>query len=270
MKYNRFICVLLCAVMFLLIQMINTAYSQENDVVNEESGKEYRNGRKLFKEGNYSQSIEHFKKAYMLDERNITSLFAHGLALYKLQKFKEASEKFLLVLTKEPNNEKALKMLPLAFTNDGETEKALAAYDSGIEANPGDYYFYQGKARIYIDLQKYEEAIKLLNKAIEIEPQRIELYETIAYVYRDMGMNDEAHKAALKVLEKSKNNARALVIVADYKRLSGKYEEALEDYELAARNIETKAYAEHFIEVINQKLEEIEIEKEYEARQNAK
>ena len=71
----------------------------------------------------------------------------------------------------------------------------------------------------------------------------------------------------LTILKKNKNHARAHVIVGDYKRINGQLEEALREYEIAVKNIETKAYAEHFIKVINQQLEEIEIEKEYEARQ---
>ncbi len=245
-------------------------YAEAEIVVKKESGEEYREGLNLFNEKNYFQAIARFEKAYQFDERNINALFAHGLALSKLKKYREAAEKFQLILERDPKHVKALKMLPASLANSGETEKALAAYDEGIKAIPESYYFYGGKGTLYIKLKKFEKAIPLLENAVKIDPKRIKMQENLMYAYNESGNLEESYKTALKIIEKNNKHALARLIIADYKRLNGKYNEALKDYELAARNIETKAYAEHFIEVIRQKLEEIEIEKEYEAWQKNK
>jgi predicted Zn-dependent protease len=154
--------------------------------------------------------------------------------------------------------------LSSALSGAGEKDKALAAYDKGIQSFPKNPAFRLGKAKTLIEMKKYEEATVLLNKILETNPERMDVLETLAYTYRDMGKMKEANEAAQKILARNKNHARVRIIAADYKRISGKLDEALADYQLAAKSIETKAYAEHFISVIKQQLDEAQIEKEYE------
>ncbi|MBN1292751.1 MAG: tetratricopeptide repeat protein [Candidatus Latescibacteria bacterium] len=286
----------------IILTSICAVFAQDAEVVvNEESGTAYKEGLKYYSEGKYDDSIRYFQKAYELDDRNISALFAHGLALNKQGKYKGAAEKFGLTLDKDPGHTKALRLYPSTLARIDEDEKAINAYDKSIATTPDDYYLYWGKARVLIKLQKYDEAISQLKKSIEIDPKQETVYETLAFVYRqqkniedalsayekalelkpgdikymyyraqtlsELGRMEDAYKAAIEILGKNQNHARARVIVADYKRLKGQYQEALDDYNIAAKNIETKAYAEHFIGVINQKLEEIEIEKEWETRQ---
>ena len=273
----------------------------DRDVVSSESGTEYKTGLELYSAGKYGEAIGHFEKAYALDSRNVAAIFAHGLALNKLGKYKEAAVKFGMVLDNDPGHTKALRLYPAALAQTGDTEKTLAAYDRVIAAAPDDYYLYWGEARYLIKLKKYDEAVTALHTSIELDSQQPEVYETLAFVCREqkkpgdalsaydkalalkpgdtkymyyraqtlfeLGKMEEAFDAATQILEKNKNHARARIITADYKRLKGQYDEALADYAIAAKNIETKAYAEHFIGVIKQTLEEIEIEKEWEASQ---
>ncbi|MBT4485694.1 MAG: tetratricopeptide repeat protein [Candidatus Latescibacteria bacterium] len=267
-KYNISLLLLICVSILILLQLLSPLQAQESVVVNEVSGTEYREGLELFKKEKYSESIGHFEKAYQADERNINALFAHGLSLSRLEQYKKAVTIYQQVLKKDPKHIKALKMLPATLINTGDTDKALAVYDRGIEVLPENYFFPFGKAVLNLQLKKYKEAVLLLKKAHEKDPSRIEILDRLLFAYREIGNMEDAFKTGLTILEKNKNHARARVAVADYKRLKGKLEEALEYYEIAARNLETKAYAEHYIDFIHQQLEEIEIEKEYEARQN--
>ena len=249
---------------------VSVVYAEEPVAVNENSGEEYNIGLGLFNEGKYSQSIVHFKKAYSLDEKNISALFASGLAYSRIEKYKEASAQLNLVLEKDPAHGKALKLYPSILANAGDLEGALTAYDRGISIYPDDYSFYYGKARVYLKLKKPSEALPLLDKALEKNPKQqdlIQIQTFRAQTLAEMGHMDDAYKSASAILEKNPNHARARVIVADYERLIGKLKEALEDYKLAAKSIETKAYAEHYIGIIRQQLEEMEIEKEFEERQ---
>ena len=257
-------------VLFVFVLSVLTTFNLSADseiVVNEESGQAYNEGLKCFREDKYSQAIEHFEKACQFDDRNVNALFAQGLAYNKLKKYKEAAEKFKIVLQKNPEHVKALKMLPVSLANSGEIENALNAYDRGIAAMPESYYFYGGKGSLYSKLKEYKKAIPLLEKAVQIDPKRVNLQENLMYAYNESGNLEESYKVALQIIEMNNKHGMAQLIIADYKRINGQYSEALENYKSAARNIETKAYAEHYIEVIQQKLEEIEIEKEYEARQ---
>ncbi|MCD6308075.1 MAG: tetratricopeptide repeat protein [Candidatus Latescibacteria bacterium] len=259
------------AILVMLLASAVTAAARDNkDVVSEESGVKYRAGLEHFKKREYTKAIPFFKRAYELDERNIAALFAQGLALNNTGGYAEAAKILKLVLVKEPGHVKALLLYPITLERSGQLNEALAAYDAGIKKKPKDYNFYWGKARVYIRKKDGEKAVAALSKALDLQPDNLKIRSLLAQTYADMGRMDDAAREARKVLEKDANRARARVIVADYLRMAGKYGEAMEEYTLAARTIETKAYAEHYIEVIRQKLEEIEIEEEWEARQKEK
>jgi len=254
------------ALLFLLLFIPESIQGQKNDSVNDESGAAYRTGLELYAQGQYPQAIRSFQEAYRLDERNVSALFAHGLALVKQKKYKDAAAMFEKVLEKEPSHEKALRMLPVTCANAGDNDGALAAYDRGIKAMPGNYSFYLAKARMLIKLKRLNDAIPLVEKAREIEPGRVEIEETLAQAYAEDGRMDEAFGIASRILAKDAGNVRAHVIAGDYMRLKGNLKEAIEHYRIAVKDIETKAYAEHFIEVLEQKIEEKEVEKEYEKK----
>jgi len=264
MKCMNVILAMLFVSCFLLVPYAGN--TQESVAVNKESGTEYRAALDLFNNNKYSEAADHFKRAYELDNRNIDALFAQGFALSKEKKFKTAAE-ILQVLDTDPKHQKALKLLPTTLASAGDTEKALEAYDKGIEEMPDNYFFYFGKAVLHLQNEMYEKAVPLLKNALEKDPQNLSIQEKLMYAYSKMGRSEDSYAIALKILDKDENNAHARIAAADFKRLSGQYKDAIEEYKIAAKNIETKAYAEHFIEVILQKLEEIEIEKEYQERQ---
>lgn len=269
-------------------------------VVNEKSGAEYKEGLAAYQEGDYNLAITHFVKAHELDERNVAAVFAHGLALLKQKDFAKAASKFEAVLDKEPDHEKAARMFPYALDKAGDKEEALAAYDRVIASHPDNAGLYWGKARVLIQHDNAGDAVPLLKKAVELEKKNPALYETLsialyrtrqfkealaandnalalkpgdtgylyfkAQVLSETGAMKDAYDTAKKVLAKNADHARARIIVADYKREQGMLDEALADYELAMKNIETRAYASHYIEVIKQQQEEEEIEREYQER----
>lgn len=232
--------------------------------VNKESGAAYSIGISFYNAGEYERSLELFQKAYNLDQRNVSALFTHGLALNKLNRFAEAVGMYEKVLEQEPEHEKALKVLVGAHESAGDNEKALAACDRGIAAKPDEEYFPLAKARILMKLDNFEDAVPLLEKAHELEPDNLDITEILMQSLAEVSRIDEAYEHAQEILEQDEDNARAHMVAGDYKRLKGDLEEALEEYDAASQDIETKAYAEHYKEVVEQQLEEKEIEEEYE------
>jgi len=269
--------------------------------VNEASGTEYREGLKLYGEGKYDAAALRFGKAFELDERNTAAVFAHGLALDKLGRYEDAALKFEGVLERDPGHEKALRMYPAVLARLGLNDRALAAWDRGIEVKPDLPFLRLGKARLLIALERPGEAVPLIGKALELGSREKGTFELLAYAHRaleqydhalaaydsalvrrpgdidcmylraqtlsESGRLDEAFRAASDIIRRNGNHARARIIAGDCERLKGRYDEALGHYGIAAGNIGTRAYAEHFIKVIEQKLEEMEIEREWEEGQ---
>ena len=193
-------------------------------------------------------------------------MFAQGRAFNNLKKYPEAVAARFRLRKTEPDHDKALRLYPVVLEQAGRNDDALAAYDKALTRIPDNADLNWGKGRVFVRMQKHKEAIPPLEAALRLEPanQKIRLLLTQTYV--SVGRPEDAYKAAETILAAEPNNARARVIVADWKRQQGDYEAAIADYTAAAKNIETKAYAEHFIEVIRQQMEEEEIENEYRER----
>ena len=78
-----------------------------------------------------------------------------------------------------------------------------------------------------------------------------------------MGQTKEAAQAAENVIELNKNHARAHIIIADHNRRSGRLKDALSHYRISAQSLDTRAYAEYYIDVLTDQLEEKRVEQEY-------
>lgn len=257
----------ICFALLAFFLFFTVLHAQDQNGVNPDSGKEYDTGLKLFSESKYSQALEQFKKAEQLDKNNTAAVFAQGLAFLKMNRPKEAVERFTAVLAKEPDHAKSIMALPVALYQAGEMEKALVAYDRAIANNPKTIDLYTGKAIIFLKMKKYDETIKTLEKAHQVDSKNIKIQETLAHTLAESGKTKEAAVIAKSILASSPNNARAHIIIGDNLRLSHKYAEALTHYQAAAKNLETKSYAEHFIAVIKKNQEEEDIEREYEQKQ---
>lgn len=267
MTIYRYLMILMTAVALHAGFTAQTIAQENGDVVvNPESGEAYRAGLELFNNSRFQEAADEFEKAYSLDSRNINALFAHGYALTRLGRYSDAADILAKVLEQDPSYEKALRLLPVALTNAGRNDSALAAFDNGIEKLPGNYQLIYGKAVLLLKMERNQDAIPLLVEASRLQPGSVEILEKLAYAYRESGDTAHAYETAQIIVGKNADNGNAQAIIGDYHRMRAEYDEALAAYAIAARNIETKAYAEHYIQVINQTLEEIEIEKEFEER----
>lgn len=252
--------------MISLLLLSNVANCADEVAVNGESAAVYRSALDLFRKGDFAQALPLFTKAYKLDQRNTNALFAQGLTLDRLKQYNEAAGVYRTVLTVDPNHEKAMQALGQSLFEAGRFDEALEAASAGAKAYPKSYIYPNSTALVYLKQEKYKEAVPYLQKAIELKPDDLRIQYLLAQSLTQLGRSDDAVVLARAILAKNENDARARLIVADNLRESGKLEDAKAQYQIAARNIETKAYAEHYIKIIDQRIEELDIEREYEER----
>ena len=255
-------------ILLTVICIASFCFAETTDVVNEESGTAYKTGLDHYKGRRYDEAAAYFMKAYELDNRNVASLFARGLCLNAMKKYKDAGIVLELALEKDPAHEKAMLLYPIVLERAKRFDDAITWYDKGIGFQPDNYNFYWGKGRVYAASEEYGKAIACLDTASTLAPGNTKILLLRSQTLLNLSRDDDAFNAAMAILKLSPDHARARIIAADYKRRAGKLDDALTDYAVAAKNIETKAYAEHYIDVIKQELEEIEIEKEYNAQSN--
>ena len=82
-----------------------------------------------------------------------------------------------------------------------ESEEALGAYQSCIEADPGFALGYNNLGMVLIDLERYDEAIASLYESIRCDPTYAEAYNNLGFVLRRMNRHVEAACAYTQFLQ---------------------------------------------------------------------
>jgi tetratricopeptide (TPR) repeat protein len=156
------------------------------------------------KQANFKPALGAFSKAVDLNPDLLDAQIELGRMLFLSRARDKAMAKAELVLAKEPDNPKALvlkgsvflidqnadavveimegliaadykkpevyMLLAAAHALNKDTNKADAAYNDGIAANPDAVNLYLAQAKFYRDTQRIEDAAALMVKVIELSP----------------------------------------------------------------------------------------------------
>src|ERR1019366_4948979 len=81
---------------------------------------------------------------------------------------------------------------------DGHLEKAVAAYQEALNADPTFTEAMHGLARALQDLQRYDEAIAVAQRLAEIDPDDVLAHTSLSVLYQKKGMIPEAEAEGAK------------------------------------------------------------------------
>jgi tetratricopeptide (TPR) repeat protein len=70
--------------------------------------------------------------------------------------------------------------------------EAIAYYDAGIKARPGNFFPWYGRALALAALRRFEESLRDINRAIDIHPRLAYGYEARGRIYEDLGELEKA------------------------------------------------------------------------------
>jgi len=81
---------------------------------------------------------------------------------------------------------------------EGNLEKAVAAYQDSIAADPTFTEAMHGLARVLQDLQRYDEAITVAQRIAEVDPDDVLAHTSLSVLYQKKGMIAEAEAEGAK------------------------------------------------------------------------
>jgi len=81
---------------------------------------------------------------------------------------------------------------------DGDLEKAVAAYQESLAADPTYTEAMHGLARVLQDLQRYDEAIEMAKRIAELDPDDVLAHTSLSVLYQKKGMIAEAEAEGAK------------------------------------------------------------------------
>ena len=88
--------------------------------------------------------------------------------------------------------------IALDLMAEGQLEKAVAAYQASIKADPTFTEAMHGLARALQDLQRYDDAIEVAKKIAEIDPDDVLAHTSLSVLYQKKGMIPEAEAEGAK------------------------------------------------------------------------
>ena len=189
-----------------------------------------------------------------------------AMSLFKEGKYKEAIDAFSSVLETEPDNADVYNNMGVAYSCVGDTERAEKAYIRAIELDPelaqayinlSDLYYKAGDlasavgtlqrgsyelednlaiahllARVYIEDQRWDDAIEELERVLDGEPENYDAYYDLGHVYFELGDYESAIDNFENVMayENNQNNELLYYALAQAYEANNQIDKAISNY----------------------------------------
>lgn len=134
----------------------------------------------------------------------------------------------------------------IALANEGKLKKAIKICDEVIAENPKYIYSYINKSIIYVQLEKYDEALIALDEGLTENPKSAQLYHERGILYQSYSLIDRAlrdYSLGVKFAENDsiKNSIRIseATAMSQTRNFEGAYEVLMECYAFDSTNMAT-------------------------------
>lgn len=158
-------------------------------------------------EGNYSEAIASFEKAFELSDRQSEMpLLNRGIAYLESNELEKAASDFSALAKLNPQNYLAWQYLGASQLINSQNLLAIESFEKAVNLKENPFQSYNHLAVAYRFRGVYTRAIELLEKAIEISPQYIPAHVNLGQFYQDLKEYEESvsyFEIALGLMEKS-------------------------------------------------------------------
>jgi tetratricopeptide (TPR) repeat protein len=150
----------------------------------------------------------------------ISSSFADGEAAFQARKYGEASAIFEAYTVRRPKNVWGHYMVGLSAWKGGDLAKSEQAFEQALSLDASHMKSLVNESRLFIDQQRYDEAIGRLTRASMVDPESSEVFRLLGRTYHAKGETENAiasYRAAIEVNEMdawSMNNLGLLLVEA--------------------------------------------------------
>ncbi|MDC0204226.1 hypothetical protein OAJ65_00355 [Flavobacteriales bacterium] len=188
--------------------------------------------------GNYNLAVEQIKQAVSLDSENRWYVIAYAEILFSSQDFKNAATQYKKLIVLEPGNEELYFILADTYIYDNDFQKAINVYND-LEKHKGiDKKISIQKHKLYLSLNKKNEAIKEITALLEVFPENIEAMEILSELYLLNDERDKAFEIIQQISILSPENGRKHLTLADYYRDQGDNKKSYEELKLAFKSLQ--------------------------------
>jgi tetratricopeptide (TPR) repeat protein len=184
--------------------------------------------RALAESGQRAESEAAMKEAFRLSPDR--ALIADAEFAARDGRMEDAEKKLREVLSRQPNNIKALRMLGTIALEANRWNAAQRLLERAVELAPNVAMGWTDLANLYLKQDRYDEALNTVQRAIDITPEFAHSYVVKGNTLSRAQRHEEALQAYRKALEISPMNVGALSGSGHVLKTIGRQEEAVASY----------------------------------------
>lgn len=193
--------------------------------------------------GNYESAIEDFERVEYLalgsNELKKNAIFYKAAALSELEKFEESMQEYKRLLKFDPKDGSTLNNIADIYIQLEKFEEALEYAEKAIQMEWDEHdeeagLSWETKSEALLGLEKYEEALECIEKSLTMNPD-VNPMITKAEILLEMDRYQEAEEILKKIISISPEDPDVLNLVGVGYLLLDRYEQALEYYEKGLR-----------------------------------
>lgn len=177
------------------------------------------------KEGNFGKGYGNLSMAVDFDPTHVDALVLLGQMNLMAGNLEEANRRIEAALELAPDNADAMGALALVRLREGEREEAEKYAEAALQLNPAQADALSAIAAYYVKSDP-EMVLARLNKGIELEPDNLKLRETRLKMYVNLERTEEAIAETKAVLDYAPEKLHYVNMLALYMSRIGMEEEA--------------------------------------------
>lgn len=196
--------------------------------------------------GEYDNAIDAFSKALLLEPDNGEILFDIGCVYLLQERLKKCIEYYNKAEAVGYENARLYMNMAAIYNALGDKQMELRCYTKAINKNPMLGELYVKKVMLFVDMQRYAEALETLDDMQKLFPDAFECYDLAARIYSGQGYKEEAINILQEGLEKFPKDINLRIsLITQYLDVN-----RVEDAEKIIAELKEHEYAETFEKAI--------------------
>ncbi|WP_305982959.1 tetratricopeptide repeat protein [Roseivirga thermotolerans] len=200
----------------------------------------------------YADAIRNRANAYLADHRHSKAIedlnrlqriypdssfvyFTKGIALHEDKAYAEAIDAFEKALTMQPNDAEAMVNQANSFYMLQEFEQAEQLLNRAESIDASEPNIYNTRGLIAMEKKEYSNALNWFNIALKMDPGNAYYLNNRGYLYLQMNRISAAEEDLRRAIIGAPNNAWAYRNRGYYFHLNKRFEDAIRNFELAAK-----------------------------------
>ncbi len=194
----------------------------------------------------YNEAVQAFSKALVIEPKNGQILFSIGSVYLLQERLTKCIEYYNKAEEAGYTTARLYMNMAAIYKALGDTQMELRSYTKAIDKNPMVGEFYVKKAMIFIQNQRYAEALETLDDMRKIFPDSFEGYDLASRVYLTQGKQKEALEIIDNGIRKFENDVNLRISKINILLAMNHIDEA----EKVVQELRHNIYAEQFEKAI--------------------